>query len=75
VTFTWELEIVNYRVALLRYMILAVVVSSPPHGLRINTTVSTVIGFVLVGASYGVSALIAFAQCHQMMFLLHSIFM
>ncbi|KAJ5188027.1 hypothetical protein N7491_004350 [Penicillium cf. griseofulvum] len=59
---------------LVGYMILAVVVSSPPHELRINVTVSTVAGFVLVGASYGVSGLIALAQCHQMMFLLHSIF-
>ena len=62
-------------VAVSRYMMLAVVVGSPPHELRINATVSTVTAFVFVGTSYGVSALIAFAQRHQTMFLLHSIFM
>ncbi|KAJ5493745.1 hypothetical protein N7463_009832 [Penicillium fimorum] len=61
-------------VAVVRYMMLAVVVGSPPHELRINATVSTVTAFVFVGASYGVSALISFAQRHRMMFLLHSIF-
>lgn len=58
-----------------RYMILAVVVGSPPQELQINATVSTIIAFVFVGASYGVSALITFAQRHQVLFLLHSIFM
>ncbi|KAJ5788897.1 uncharacterized protein N7518_005908 [Penicillium psychrosexuale] len=61
-------------VQLIGYMMLAVVVGSPPHELRINATVSTVTAFVFVGTSYGVSALIAFAQRHQTMFLLHSIF-
>ncbi|KAJ5465665.1 hypothetical protein N7530_009452 [Penicillium desertorum] len=59
---------------LVGYMILAVIVGSPPHELQINATVSTVIAFVFVGASYGVSALITFAQRHQVLFLLHSIF-
>ncbi|KAJ5407447.1 hypothetical protein N7465_008731 [Penicillium sp. CMV-2018d] len=58
---------------LVGYMILAVVVGSPPHELRINATVSTVTAFVFVGVSYGASALIAFAQRHQRRFLLHSI--
>ncbi|OQD62665.1 hypothetical protein PENPOL_c011G02805 [Penicillium polonicum] len=59
---------------LVGYMILAVVVGSPPHELRINATVSTVTAFVFVGVSYGASALIAFAQRHQRRFLLYSIF-
>ncbi|KAJ5945352.1 hypothetical protein N7516_005520 [Penicillium verrucosum] len=59
---------------LVGYMILAVVVGSPPHELRINATVSIVTAFVFVGMSYGVSGLIAFAQRHQKRFLLHSIF-
>ncbi|KAF9249825.1 hypothetical protein DTO013E5_8184 [Penicillium roqueforti] len=57
-----------------RYMMLAVVVGFLPHELRINATASTVTAFVFVGTSYDVSALIAFAQRHQTMFLLHSIF-
>ncbi|KAJ5382295.1 hypothetical protein N7517_000206 [Penicillium concentricum] len=59
---------------LIGYMMLAVVVGSPPHELRINATVSTVTAFVFVSASYGVSALISFAQRHRMIFLLNSIF-
>ncbi|CAG8908679.1 unnamed protein product [Penicillium egyptiacum] len=55
-------------------MMLAVVVGSPSHELRINATVSIVIAFVFVGASYGVSALIIFAQRHRIEFLLGSIF-
>ncbi|KAJ5970259.1 uncharacterized protein N7479_000177 [Penicillium vulpinum] len=59
---------------LVGYMMLAVIVGSPPHELRINPAVSTVTAFVFVGASYGVSALIILTQRHRMMFLLHSIF-
>ena len=55
-------------------MMLAVVVGSSPHELRINATVSIVTAFVFVSTSYGASALIAFAQRRQTMFLLHSIF-
>lgn len=72
---TWELEVADYKPAVVRYMMLAVVVGSPRQELRINITVSTVTAFVFVGASYGVSALIAFAQRHRRLFLLHSIFM
>lgn len=75
VSLTLKLEVSDYRVAGVRYMMLAVVVGSPPHELRINATVSTVTAFVFVGASYGVSALIAFTQRHRKPFLLHSIFM
>lgn len=70
----WELEVSDYRVTVARYMVLAVVVGSPPHELQINATVSTVIAFVFVGVSYGVSATITLAQRHQVLFLLHSIF-
>ncbi|KAJ5158106.1 uncharacterized protein N7500_007757 [Penicillium coprophilum] len=59
---------------LVGYMMVALVAGSPPHELRINATVSTVIAFVFVGAAYGVSALIFFAQRHQIFFLLQSIF-
>lgn len=60
---------------MVRYMVLAVVVGSPAHELRINATVSTVTAFTFAGVSYGVSALIALAQRRQGLFLLHSIFM
>ncbi|KAJ6137191.1 hypothetical protein N7471_003677 [Penicillium samsonianum] len=74
---SWLWKVVTACFAALQlvgYMMLAVVVGSPPHELRINATVSTVTAFVFVGASYGVSALIAFAQRHRKPFLLRSIF-
>ncbi|KAJ5207694.1 hypothetical protein N7449_002073 [Penicillium cf. viridicatum] len=75
VSWVWKVVAACFAaLQLVGYMILAVVVGSPPHELRINATVSTITAFVFVSASYGVSALIAFAQRHQRLFLLQSIF-
>ncbi|CRL30384.1 unnamed protein product [Penicillium camemberti] len=75
VSWVWKVVVACFAaLQLVGYMILAVVVGSPPHELRINATVSTVTAFSFVGVSYGLSALIAFAQHHQRLFLLHSIF-
>ncbi|KAJ5693610.1 hypothetical protein N7536_004022 [Penicillium majusculum] len=66
VSWLWKVVVAcSAALQLVGYMILAVVVGSPAHELRINATVSTVTAFAFVGVSYGVSALIAFAQRHQ----------
>ncbi|CAI7599503.1 unnamed protein product [Penicillium glandicola] len=75
VSWSWKVVAAFFAtLQLVGYMMLAVVVGSPPHELRINVTIFTVTAFVFVGASYGVSALIAFAKRHQMLFLVHSVF-
>ncbi|KAJ5409268.1 uncharacterized protein N7487_003627 [Penicillium crustosum] len=75
VSWLWKVIVACFAaLQLVGYMVLAVVVGSPAHELRINATVSTVTAFTFAGVSYGVSALIALAQRRQGLFLLHSIF-
>ncbi|KAJ5551931.1 hypothetical protein N7461_006629 [Penicillium sp. DV-2018c] len=75
VPWQWKLTVAwCAALQLVGYMLLAVIIGTPAHELRIDGNASNVCAFAFIGISYGVSAIVAFTKRHQLRFLLHSVF-